>query len=543
MNGRAFILAAVMCGNAAAAAETLLFVDDHEVLYRSGTRRVIHTLEKFKGNPVVTPDNPERPWEKSVQWVSVHHDPHTGKMQMWYQAFSGKGAEDKRFKSVVAYAESSDGITWMKPKLTLFPYRERGFDVGETNIVLVGAKDGYGDRYANSVVVNAAEADPARKYKMAFYDWNGGAGEQGAAGLCVAFSPDGIHWTRQGGVVMPTAFGSKAMQPPFEDESVYLEVKKGDGSTVRNWRYPASLSDAADALWDARLGRYVIYGKMWFGGPDGGLNWKHGMGRSESADFLHWSKPQLVLTTDERDPANLEFHTSPAFIRHGVYFSLNQLFTRENGTIDNELMTSRDGIRWNRTRQPVLARGGKSSFDAGFVLTNGNPIEMGDELWFYYGGNRGLVRFPNPDEPDMPKRTTQFGSGIGLAKIKRDRFAGIAPDPLASLRNWNPNDPSRKPEPAANTIGQITLKPRDFTGVKSIALNADAARGAVRVEVLSEEGYRLRGFTKDDAIPTTADALDREVRWRDKRLSDLPPGRHMLRVHLDRAELFAIMLK
>ncbi len=543
MNARALILIAFLARMASA--ETLLLVDDHEVLYRSGTKQVVHPLEKFNGNPVITPDNPERPWEKSIQWVSVYRDARTGKMQLWYQAYSGKGAEDKRFKSVVAYAESDDGIIWVKPKLTLFPYQTRGFDVKETNIVLIGADHGYGDRYANSVVVNSDERDPAKKYKMAFYDWNGGEGADGVPGICAAFSPDGIHWTRQGGVLMGTSFGAKTMQPPFEDESVYFHLKNPDGREWRQWRYPASLSDAMDVLWDARLQRYVIYGKMWIGGPDGGINWKHGMGRSESADFIHWSKPQLLTYPDETDPWNLEFHTSPVFIHEGVYFSINQLFTRENGTIDNELMFSRDGLRWDRrfARQPMLVRGGKKFFDASFLLTNGNPIEIGDEIWFYYGGNRGIVRFPNPDEKDMPKRATEFASGIGLAKIKRDRFVGIAPDPRAALRNWNPKDPKKKPEPPVNTIGQITLKPRELTSVKTITLNADASRGTVRLEVLNDDGYRLRGFTKDDAVPMTADHLAHEAHWKNKQLSDLPPGRYMLRVHLDKAELFALTLK
>ena len=543
MNARALILIAFLARMASA--ETLLFVDDHEVLYRSGTKQVVHPLEKFNGNPVITPDNPERPWEKSIQWVSVYRDPRTGKMQLWYQAYSGKGAEDKRFKSVVAYAESDDGITWVKPKLTLFPYLTRGFDVQETNIVLIGADHGYGDRYANSVVVNPGERDPAKKYKMAFYDWNGGEGAAGVPGLCAAFSPDGIHWTRQGGVLMGTSFGAKTQPPPFEDESVYFHLQNPDGREWRQWRYPTSLSDAMDVLWDARLQRYVIHGKMWIGGPDGGINWKHGMGRSESADFIHWSRPQLIAYPDESDPSNLEFHTSPVFIHEGVYFSINQLFTRENGTIDNELIFSRDGLRWDRrfARQPMLVRGGKKFFDASFLLTNGNPIEIGEEIWFYYGGNRGLVRFPNPDEQDMPKRATEFASGIGLAKIKRDRFVGIAPDPRAALRNWNPNDPKRKPEPPANTIGQITLKARDLTKVKTITLNAAAAHGSVRLEVLNEDGYRLRGYTKDDAVPMTTDQLAHEVHWKDQRLSDLPPGRYLLRVHLQKAELFALTLQ
>ncbi len=524
------------------ASQTLLFVDDHEVLYRSGTKRCLHPLGKFKGNPIITPDNPERPWEKSIQWVSVYREPNGGKFQMWYQAYSGKGAEDKRFKSVVAYAESLDGVQWVKPKLKLFPYHTRGFDVAETNIVLIGAADGYGDRYANSVVVNPEELDPAKKYKMAYYDWNEGEGADGYPGLCVAFSADGIHWNKHPNTLTKTTFGAKALQPPFEDENPYFHIKSENGREWRQWRYLFTLSDAVDVLWDPLIQRYVIYGKMWIAGPDGGLNWKHGMGRSESVDFLHWTQPELLAYPNEKDPANLEFHTSPVFLHQGIYFSLNQLYTREDATIDIELMTSRDGRRWDRTfaRQPMLVRGGKKYFDASFLLTNGNPIHVGDEMWFYYGGNRGIVRFPNADEPDMPKRATEFSSGVGLAKIKRDRFVGIAPDPRASQRNWNPNDSTNPQEPKANSIGQVTLKARDFATVKSISINANASKGNVRVEVLNEDGYRIRGFSKDDVIPLTSDVIKAEVHWREKKISDLAPGKYMLRIHLQDAELFAI---
>lgn len=527
----------------AASAETLLFVDDHDILYRSGTHKTVHQLQKFKGNPVITPDNPERPWEKSIQWVSVYKDPQTGKLQMWYQAYSGKGAEDKRFKSVVAYAESTDGTNWTKPSLKLFPYKTRGFDVDESNIVLVGAANGYGDRYANSVAVNPDEKDPKKRYKMAFYDWNGGDGEKGVAGLNVAFSADGIHWTRQPGVIMPMSFGAKEQQPPFEDESVYFHIKN-EQKEWRQWRYPSSLSDALDVLWDPMLKRYVIYGKMWINGPAGGINWKHGMGRSESVDFLNWSKPQLILYPDERDPAQLEFHTTPVFIRHGMYLSLNQLFTRENGTIDNELISSRDGVNWDRTfaHQSLINRGGKKFFDASFILTNGTPIEMGDELWFYYGGNRGIVRFPNEDEKDMPpEKATKYSSGVGLATIKKDRFVGISPDPKAALRNWNPNDPDRKPEPPANKTGQVTFKPRDLSGVKGLKLNAKTEDdGTVKVEILNEDGYRIRGFSRDDATPISGDNVSFDVEWAEKKLSDLPAGKYMVRIHLDRAEIFSL---
>ncbi len=87
----------------------------------------------------------------------------------------------------------------------------------------------------------------------------------------------------------------------------------------------------------------MIYGKAWIHGPDGGLAWKHGMGRVESADLLKWSDPEIVAFPDEHDGTR-EFHTSPVFHRHGRYYCLNQILDRPGGgTMDIELMLSRDG--------------------------------------------------------------------------------------------------------------------------------------------------------------------------------------------------------
>jgi hypothetical protein len=93
-----------------------------------------------------------------------------------------------------------------------------------------------------------------------------------------------------------------------------------------------------------------------------------------------------------------------------------------------------------------------------------------------------------------------------------------------------------------NTIGNVTLRALDFGGVKALTINADAAKGAVRVEILDEDGYRLRGFTKDDAVPLTADGLALPVAWKQKSLGELPAGKYLVRVYLDRADLFAVTL-
>ena len=120
------------------------------------------------------------------------------------------------------------------------------------------------------------------------------------------------------------------------------------------------------------------------------------------------------------------------------------------------------------------------------------------------------------------------------------------PDPASSVRNPRP-EPKRGPDGTiqptpANTIGQVTLRPIEFTGVKSISINANAQRGKIRVELLDEDGFRLHGFTKEDAVPLAADARALPVAWQKKSLRELPAGRYQVRVHLESAELFAVTL-
>lgn len=488
---------------------TLLLVDDHDVLYRAGTRRVIHPLKRHGDNPIIKSENP---WELLMAYNSVQRNAETGKYQMWYQAWSGEKAQDKTQTCVVAYAESDDGIRFTKPELGLFPYN----GVKQTNIVLVG-NGGHSYRYGASVLVDPRDKDPAKRYKMAYFDWAFDEGKE-YPGTCVAFSPDGIHWTKHpkaplSRVAYVDATGSPV---PFTDDG-------------RPWQLALTMSDAVDVFYDPVRKVFANYAKMWIEGPEGGLAWKHAMAKIESKDFVNWSKPELILAPDDLDPPHVEFHTSPVFFHKGVYFCLNQILDRavQGGVINIELMTSRDGVRWERPfrEQWFLPRSQGTEFDSGSMFTNCTPVVLDDEIRFYYGGySMGAIDGSND---------YVMGSGIGLATLPRDRFAGIEPAPTG--RGALPADPT----PHA---GQVTLKPIDFSNLSKLMLNADASKGRVRVELLTADGFRVRGFSVDDAVPIVGDSLEHEVKWKGKTLGDLPPGKYMARIYLERATVYAVDL-
>ncbi len=476
---------------------TLLLVDDHDILYRSGTHRRIRPLRKYSQNPVLA--GRVKPWETAIAWNTVYREQETGIYKVWYQAFSGKEARERTKGCVVCYAESKDGVQWDRPSLNLFSYN----GVADTNIVLIG-NGGHSFNYGASVVVTPNDPDRSRRYKMAYFDWSVSGGQE-YPGLSVAFSPDGIHWRKYSEApLLRSSYGTFGEILPYSNEA------------KRPWSVPLSVSDAIAAIYDPRLRCYVIYSKMWIDRPDGGMYFKHAMGRTTSSDFIHWSKPGIVLAPDDADPAWLEFHASPVFYYNDCYFGLLQILRREvdGGIIDIELATSRDGLRWERPFRDefFLKRSEGGQFDSGSIFLDPTPVYLDREFRFYYGAYSGGAT--GGDD-------YSFQSGIGLASMERDRFAGIRP---------------------VDRIGQITLKPLDLAGIRRLAINADATAGQIRVEVLDGEGRRVRGFTKDDASPLTGDRLEHSAAWNGRDLAALAPDRYMLRLHLDNAEVFAVHL-
>jgi len=516
---------------------TLLLVDDHHVLYRAGTKRIFHRADVYAANPVVRED---QPWELAIAWSSIHRNSQTGLYQLWYQAYAGGRDPRKTHRCVVCYAESKDGVHFTKPMLKLHDFKtdrkpwEGAF--AETNIVLLGS-GGHGDRYCNSVLIEPGETDPARRYKMLYYDFSPDDNNQEWPGWHAAFSPDGIHWSKSPkNPLNRTAYGGRTQQPLFVDEDPYREQwDKRKNLMRKNWLLPISMSDAVDVFFDPQREEYAVYGKCWLNGPDGGLAWKHAMARSSSKDFLNWSVPEIVCSPDDQDAANTEFHNSPVFFYNNCYFCLNQILRARGETVGAkadlmhiELMISRDGIHWERPCRE-LSFIPQQEFSSGGIFTNATPVFLNDSIHFYYGGYTSGAIGGGSKLTDASQQ-----SGVGLATLPLDRFAGIRPVALSAQ--------STLKKPLEN-IGQVTLKPLDLEEIQQITVNGNAAEGQIQVELLNADGYRIRGFTKTDSEILKGDSLAHQVNWKKQTLKDLPPGKYMLRLHLNNAEVFAVTLK
>jgi hypothetical protein len=480
-------------------ARTLILVDDHDIQYRAGLKRVLIPLLRHPKNPLI-PGSPKG----QLAYCAMYRDASTGKYQFWYQTTAGGHG--------VAYAESEDGINFTLPALDIVKLS----DPNQRNIVFTSE-----DHYNASVVVDPpGSGDPAKRYKLAYWsiprnkddkpedgDTRGTNG-----GMYVAFSPDGIRWTKHSEDPVLRGTYGRSTQPPLMGDASY------------RWGPPLSVSDVIDASWDPIAKKYLVFAKAWVDAPNGTTFWKRAIVRTESDDFIHWKQPELVMIPDEFDgqrPAEfggarkgVQLHGAPVFVHEGIYFSLLQpAFFDTNGHQPIELAISRDSFNWQRPFRSdfFLPVDGKDSFDSGRIWSSSSPVILEDEIRFYYGA----YEHPWNSKMQQPK------SGIGLATMKRDRFVA--------------NRPIEK-------VGQMTLKPTRIESLDGFTINADASKGALRVELMNEDGYVIPGFAKADAIPITGDSLRHHPKWNADVAASFKPGVYTIRVHLENADLFAVTI-
>ena len=100
-----------------------------------------------------------------------------------------------------------------------------------------------------------------------------------------------------------------------------------------------------DVAWDPKRDLFMIYAKTWLDGPKGDMFWKRAVVRTDSVDFVHWSKPRLMMAPDEFDgdggdheldrgsvgggSGGVQMHSGPAFCYDDMYFSLLQMLAPE----------------------------------------------------------------------------------------------------------------------------------------------------------------------------------------------------------------------
>jgi hypothetical protein len=440
----------------------LLFADDSGIASKSGVTRTIHPA-KQSASPVLEAD---KPWEGDRVYIhgSVYQDASSGNLRMWYltrqeaipniKDIAVPGFRKHRH-DVVLYATSRDGVTWEKPALGL-----HAFAGSKDNNILF-------DLHSPSVLLDKRESNPAKRWKMLGYF---------GGDYYAAVSPDGLKWT---------SYPDK--KPIFpEGDNISLTQDLVTGDYLAYHRLHATIRGASRRT-------------VWL---------------SRSRDFTTWSKAELTFAPDETDDAwvtepkqRTEVNNMSVLPHAAGYLGFPTIFRvtapdRKNltpdgksipfpkgqspadGYIDVQLITSADGLHWQRTepRIPVIARGKPGTFDAGTILSvSSTAVHVGDETWMYY---TGLTTSHGGALPE--KRNS-----IGRAVWRRHGFASLD---------------------ATVQTGHVETVPIRFRS-PSLLVNASAEEGEVRVALLEADGRSNPSFTLEESRLLSKNATRWAASW------------------------------
>lgn len=457
-----------------------LFLDAALIADRTNITSTLHAPRKFPGNPVVMPAaNLE---VDALLYGTVLFDDDAKCFKMWY--FTGRAGTQMSW--TLAYATSQDGIHWKKPDLDVIS----GLPSPNNIVMTHPLTENFGEPF--SVIIDRHDPDPARRYKMV-YRYLTPLPEMKALGTTTAVSADGIHWKPFGRVQMP------------------------------------EILDIGHFIYDPLQGKFAVYGRLWAD--------RRQVQLAYSDDFASWTKPTLVADINEQDPAGTQLYSLAVHVDGGQYIGLAQLYMR--GTthlLEFELAASRDGRTWTRVHQgeTFLPCGGHGEWDRFNNSISSNPVRVGNELWFYYGGrtyrhsgyggkDRGTEEAQSlrarvggtAKETDKQAAFTGMRSAIGLAKLRLDGYVSLS---------------------ASYDGGTVTTVPV-IPGASSLHINAAARWGRITVEVLDQQGQPIPGAR---SLPVEADGTDLTVRWPAPTGSPLAAKRPIqLRFTLHNARLYS----
>lgn len=405
-------------------------------------------------------------------------------IRMYYIAGDLTNEDATKFMShawLACYAESKDGIRWIKPDLGLIEFRGSK----KNNIVWAGpSMDNF------TPFKDLSPGCPAdQRYK---------AVSQGGDGLYAYKSADGIRW-------------SHLATKPI--------ITKGAFDSQNN------------AFWDAGRKQYWCYLRDFHNGI-------RDIRVSTSRDFRTWSKPEMLkygTAPDEQLYTNQVqlYHRAPhLFIGFPTRYTerpwtsamkalpfpehRQKRAKRElrfgTAVTDCLFMTSRDGFTFHRWDEAFLRPG----------------IER-KHNWIYGDGysNLGLLE-TKADDPEAPPELSIYFIEDNWTRATRLRRYTLRQDGFVALH-------------ARHKRGELVTKPLLFRG-KRLELNfATSAAGNLRVELQDADGRPLPGFGLVESDELFGDTLERTVTWKERSdVSSLARRPIRIRISMSEADLYSL---
>ena len=383
------------------------------------------------------------------------------------------------------YYESRDGLNWIRPIVDQIEYH--GSKNNNYISIMIRGKHYRPD----CVVYDPTEPDPAQRYKTAIGD------------VGFAVSPDGIHW------------------------------KEVDIPGVKSF-------DEYNFSFDRENHLFIFTVKL--EGPHGRSVWL-----STSDDFKHWTKPELIFSTDDLDQTlareiinqrcsdstltqpvynnpenyNADVYNMGLFRYEGLYIGVPAIYHATGKDGDNtdgfhlvQLVCSRDLHTWQRLgdRKAFIgpSKVGGDAYDLTQIIGPSYPVVRGNELWLYY---TGLKYRSTPKNPDP-----YFGA-VCLAVLRRDGFVSLD---AGEKEGW--------------VLTKLFEVPKG-----SLHINVDASHGRMVVQVYDEKDHLIPGFETSETI--LGNHFDTPVHWKNANLRKLIGKKVRLRITLQNAQLYSFWIQ
>lgn len=297
-----------------------LFIDHFLIDEMIGTQLVMHT--PIDEGPVLYFD---KPWEGPFcGYCTVIKDGNT--FRLYYRGLP-KAGKDGSTNETTCYAESKDGISWIKPNLDIYEI----MNTRDNNVILANDAP-FSHNFSPFLDVNP-NAIKEGKYKAL-------AGTQ-KTGLFGFRSADGIHW-------------KKISEKPVFTKGIF------DSQNV--------------AFWSESEKSYVCYFRTW---SEEGYSGVRTVSRTTSPDFIHWSALQEMDFGDTPMEHLYTNQTHAYFRAPQIYVAIAARFMPKRQVLSEEealslkvnpkyfkdcsdvvLITSRGGNKYDRTFMESFIRPG-----------------------------------------------------------------------------------------------------------------------------------------------------------------------------------------
>lgn len=416
----------------------------------------------------------DKPWEGPFSaYCTVIRDGDTFRLYYRGVAMAGKdGNRDER----TCYAESKDGIKWVKPELGL--YEVKG---SKRNNVILADQAPLSHNF--SPFLDTRPDVPASQRFKAL------AGKHGSnQGLFAFASPDGIRWKK----VQKKAVFTKGA---FDSQNV--------------------------AFWSESEKRYLMYFRSWSAGPFKGFRT---VSRTTSKDFIKWTAPTR-MTFGKRPLEHLYTNQTHPYLRAPhIYLAIAARFMPGRQVVTStqakELKIHARYFRDCSDCVLMTSRGG-SVYDRTFMSSFVKP-GIGARNWASRSNYPALnVVQTSPTEMSlyMNKEYAQPSAHLRRYSLGLDRFASVR---------------------APYEGGELITKPLTFKGNRLLLNFSTSAAGSVRVEIQSPNGKPLPGYALRAARETIGDEIERACAWKEgEDLGALAGKPVRLRFVMKDADLFA----